>query len=299
VGGIVWPRENGQTLPAGISAADLMMVAQSWGMTLRTAQVREQQNVLAESLAASNRELGQLQQQLVRTKSLASIGEMAAGAAHEMNNPLAVMCGRAQLLAAKLSDPALKQDAALIAQQGERLSKIITDLMEYAKPETPRPSQVSPEKIVEGAIAQASKRAMESAGGKALAKIHTEFGGDVPDLEVDAKQLTAAVTEVLLNALQASRTSTAPNPEVLIQTRFDPLDSQVIIQIIDHGTGMSEETLRHVFSPFYSAKTAGRSRGMGLAKAMRHVEAHGGTIRLDSLQGHGTTAVVIVPAKSA
>jgi putative nucleotidyltransferase with HDIG domain len=290
VGGIVWVRSEQGTISQ--LAADLMMVAQSWGMTLRTAQVREQQNVLAESLAASNRELGLLQQQLVRAKSLSSVGEMAAGAAHEMNNPLAVMCGRAQLLASKLSDPTLKQDAALIAQQGERLSRIITDLMEFAKPEHPKIAPVVMANVVEDAVAAATARA-----GQHGVKVRAEMGHELPAIEVDAHQIRAAIAEVVLNAIQASRGSVAG--EVLVQARYDTLDSQLIIQITDRGAGMSEETIRHVFSPFYSAKTAGRQRGMGLAKAMRWVEGHGGTIRLDSMVGAGTTAVIILPAKSA
>ncbi len=127
-------------------------------MTLRTAQIREQQMVLTESLAAANRELGAVQQQLVRAKSLASLGEMAAGAAHEMNNPLAVICGRAQLLAAKISDPTMKQEASLIAQQGDRLSQIITDMMEFAKPHPPKIAALSMQAVVEEAVKTARER---------------------------------------------------------------------------------------------------------------------------------------------
>jgi len=81
VGGILWVAKDQANSLSGV--ADLLFVSQSWGMTLRTAQIREQQTILTESLAAANRELGALQQQLVRAKSLASLGEMAAGAAHE------------------------------------------------------------------------------------------------------------------------------------------------------------------------------------------------------------------------
>ncbi len=82
---------------------------------------------------------------------------------------------------------------------------------------------------------------------------------------------------------------------IRIEASFDPLDRQLIIQVIDHGVGMSEEVARQAFSPFFSAKAAGRNRGMGLPKALRWIENHGGTIRLDSQLGSGTTAVVIVP----
>jgi signal transduction histidine kinase len=82
---------------------------------------------------------------------------------------------------------------------------------------------------------------------------------------------------------------------VLVQVRFDPLDEQLVLQITDRGAGMNEATMRQAFAPFFSAKPAGRQRGMGLAKALRWVELHNGTIRLDSVLGAGTTVVIILP----
>ena len=299
IGGILWTAAADAAPVAGIS--DLPMVSQSWGMTLRMAQVREQQNVLTEALSASNRELAAVQQQLVRAKALAGLGEMAAGAAHEMNNPLAVVCGRAQLLAGKLTEPAQKQDALLIAQQGERLSQMITDMMEFARPVPPRRTPAAIEQIVREAVLEAQS----TSGGTAESKIILEADPGIPSVQVDVPQVRSAITEVVRNALQASKPHTTvaakevPAADVLVQIRYDALDRQVIIQVADRGTGMDEATLRQAFAPFFSAKTAGRQRGMGLAKALRWIEAHGGTIRLDSLPGAGTTAVIILPETPA
>jgi signal transduction histidine kinase/HD-like signal output (HDOD) protein len=294
VGGILWIAKENSNAMTGVN--DLVLVSQSWGMTLRTAQIREQQTVLTESLAAANRELGALQQQLVRAKSLVNLGEMAAGAAHEMNNPLAVVCGRAQLLAAKLTDPTMKQEATLIAQQGERLSQIITDMMEFAKPHAPKPVPLVVDTVVQEAIQAAVERVDKSA---VVPRVKAEPSVGVPEVKGDARQIRNAITEVILNALQASRGAEGGGagepPEVSVQVRFDPLDAQVIIQVTDRGTGMTEDVMRNAFSPFFSAKSAGRNRGMGLAKALRWVESHGGTIRLDSAPGEGTTAVLILP----
>ncbi|HUO06937.1 MAG TPA: HDOD domain-containing protein [Phycisphaerae bacterium] len=304
VGGVLWIAKENTNAMTGVS--DLALVSQAWGMTLRTAQIREQQTVLTESLAAANRELGALQDQLIRAKSLASLGEMAAGAAHEMNNPLAVVCGRAQLLAAKIHDGAMKQEASLIAQQGERLSQIITDMMEFAKPAAPRPAPLAMETVVQEAVKSATERAGGVIGGGP--KVKVEIAPGLPTLRADAKQIRNALAEIVLNAIQAShkheapaaegRTSTPHAAEVMVQARFDPLDSQMIVQVIDHGVGMSEDVMRQAFSPFFSAKAAGRNRGMGLAKALRWVENHGGTIRLDSTLGAGTTVVLILPVNS-
>ena len=289
--------------------ADLLLVSQAWGMTLRTAQIREQQTLLTESLAAANRELGTLQQQLVRVKSLSELGEMAAGAAHEMNNPLAVVCGRAQLLAAKLTDTALKQDASLIAQQGDRLSQIITDMMEFAKPQLPKVGELDFAQVVRDAVNAALERAAATIAE--LPTVKLEVAPGIPPARGDSTQIASAITEVLLNALQASRAAESHDAsaraagadphlqpgarEVLVQVRFDALDSQVIVQVTDRGVGMNEDVMRQAFSPFFSAKTAGRNRGIGLAKALRWVESHGGTIRLDSTPNVGTTAVLLLP----
>jgi signal transduction histidine kinase/HD-like signal output (HDOD) protein len=294
VGGVVWIAKESSNAMSGVN--DLVLVSQSWGMTLRTAQIREQQTVLTESLAAANRELGALQQQLVRAKSLVNLGEMAAGAAHEMNNPLAVVCGRAQLLAAKLTDPTMKQEATLIAQQGDRLSQIITDMMEFAKPHAPKPTPIVLETITQEAVQAAIERLDKT---MVPAKITLEPSVGVPETKGDPKQIRNAITEVILNALQASKAPEGggggPPPEITVQVRFDPLDGQIIIQVTDRGVGMSEEVMRHAFSPFFSAKSAGRNRGMGLAKALRWIESHGGTIRLDSVLHKGTTTVIILP----
>jgi putative nucleotidyltransferase with HDIG domain len=303
VGGILWiAREDKDKTNGGAGSnnsmagvADLMLVAQSWGMTLRTSQIREQQTLLTESLAGANRELGALQQQLVRVKSLSSLGEMAAGAAHEMNNPLAVVCGRAQLLASKLSDQGMKQDATLIAQQAERLSQIITDMMEFAKPLAPKLSDYAVGIAVEEAITAATERAGPAASA---AKVKLDIAPNIPLAKGDPRQVKNAVAEVVLNAIQATRAAETGGKkagEILVQVRFDPMDSQLVVQVTDHGIGMSEDVMRHAFSPFYSAKSAGRNRGLGLAKALRWIENHGGTIRLDSAPTQGTTAVLLLP----
>ncbi len=301
VGGVVWVAKDTGNSMQGLG--DLALVAQSWGMTLRTSQVREQQNILTESLAAANRELGSLQQQMVRNKAILSLGEMAAGAAHEMNNPLAVICGRAQLLSAKLADAQLKQEASLIAQQGDRLSQIITDMMEFAKPHQPRVGTIDVLRLVDEAVAEAAER-VAGPNGKVLVRV--EKAEHLPEVQGDTKQIRGAIAEVVANGIQAAKLAEASKMkggkgaagegEVVVALRFDALDNQLIVQVTDAGVGMSEETMRNAFSPFFSMKTAGRQRGMGLAKALRWMENHGGTIRLDSTLGSGTTVVMLLPA---
>ena len=120
--------------------------------------------------------------------------------------------------------------------------------------------------------------------------------GDVPPVHVDAQQVAGALTEVLENSLHATDPAAG---HVAVHAAFDPYSSRVVLTVSDDGCGMDEETVKRAFDPFFSAKTAGRRRGMGLAKALRWIEASGGSIRLESRPGRGTRTVLLLPATKA
>jgi signal transduction histidine kinase len=120
--------------------------------------------------------------------------------------------------------------------------------------------------------------------------------GDVPAVVVDTKQVTMAVTEVLSNALQATNEKSG---HVQVHAAFDPYSMRVVLTVADNGCGMEESTLKRAFDPFFSQRKAGRRRGMGLAKAMRWLEASGGSIRLESRPDAGTRALILLPAANA
>jgi signal transduction histidine kinase len=108
-----------------------------------------------------------------------------------------------------------------------------------------------------------------------------------------------ALQEVLDNALQATDLAGKPagyTGHVAVHAAFDPYSSRVVLTVSDDGCGMDEETVKRAFDPFFSSKRAGRRRGMGLAKALRWVEASGGSIRLESRPGQGTRTVLLLPA---
>ena len=117
--------------------------------------------------------------------------------------------------------------------------------------------------------------------------------GEVPGVTVDPKQVGKALAEVIDNALQATE---AGKGHVAVHAAFDPYSSRVVVTVSDDGCGMDEETVKRAFDPFFSSKRAGRRRGMGLAKALRWVEASGGSIRLESRPGQGTRAILLLPS---
>jgi signal transduction histidine kinase len=120
--------------------------------------------------------------------------------------------------------------------------------------------------------------------------------GDLPPVQIDPSQVSAALTQVVENAIQATDQATG---RIEIQAAFDPYSASVVVTVSDNGCGMDEETAKRAFDPFFSAKPAGRRRGLGLAKTLRWIEASGGSIRLQSRPGQGTQAIILLPAAAA
>ena len=287
IGGVIWGAGPGEAQRLSSQAQELTGLCSGWSLALRTAQIREESRTLAEQLADANRQLLSAQNELLRGRTLASVGEMAAGAAHEMNNPLAVISGRSQLLASQLSDVKLKQAATTIAEQTQRLSRIITDLMEFARPVPPQPAATDLAELLDRALYEA-----KNLGDPAQRRIELTMG-QIPQVLVDPQQLQAAFVQVLHNALQATDER---NGRITIHAAYDSFSSRVVVSIADNGEGMDEETLKHAFDPFFSSMSAGRRRGLGLAKALRWVESSGGSIRLESRPRQGTRAMFLLPA---
>jgi signal transduction histidine kinase len=287
IGGVIWGAAAGEGQRLGPQAQELAALAGGWTLALRTAQIREEARALAEQLAEANRQLQNAQAEILRSRTMITVGELAAGAAHEMNNPLAVISGRSQLLASQLTDPKFKAAAHLIHEQSHRLSAIITELMDFARPEPPA---VQPAEIAEVLARAVHEAKMQSDPADRSIELTL---GETPDVLVDARQVSGAVTEVLENAIHATDPK---NGQIAIHAAFDPYSRRVVVTVSDDGCGMDEQTVKHAFDPFFSNKPAGRRRGLGLAKALRWIEASGGSIRLESKPQQGTRTVILLPA---
>lgn len=287
IGGVVWGARVGESTRLAGQVNELGALAVGWSLALRTAQIREESRTLAEQLADANRRLQTAQEEIQRSKTIVTVGEMAAGAAHEMNNPLAVISGRSQLLASQLTDPKQKHAASLIYEQSHRLSEIITELMDFAKPTPPKAEVVELAELIDRALHEA-KLSTDPAD-----RSIEVTSADVPMVRVDPRQVTAALAEVIGNAIQATDERRG---HVTIHTAFDAIGNRVVMSVNDNGCGMDEQTLKRAFDPFFSSKPAGRRRGMGLAKALRWIEASGGSIRLESRVDKGTRSIVLLPA---
>jgi len=221
--------------------------------------------------------------------SLNALAEMAAGAAHELNNPLAVISGRAQLLAEAQSDQETKEILRQIYENAREASGIIEDLMSFAEPPTPRAALTNVSKMLDEAVQLTSRKT-----SKEDVDIDLEIADDVEDVLADSAQIVSALANVISNAVESY--SGQPGP-IEITAEVVESGELVKVSIRDQGCGMDAETLKKATQPFFSAKTAGRKRGMGLAYAARFIQLNKGTLTMTSEPGNGTTVAVYLPCK--
>ncbi|HZW09178.1 MAG TPA: HDOD domain-containing protein [Phycisphaerales bacterium] len=250
----------------------------TWSAAMSAAAHRGATERLAESLADSNRALAAAQARLTETESMVRLGEMTAGAAHEMNNPLTVIRGRAQLLADTLHNESDRATAAKIAGAAADLSDLVTTLHRVAVPGELEASPALVRRVLE--------RAAELAGAGPGA-VAFELPEEGLLAHVDSERLARALSELIRNARDW-----APAGIVRVRIETEGPDGRLLIRVEDDGPGLSPKAQRHAFDPFFSERPAGRGRGLGLPLAKRLVELHGGALRLEPREPQGTAAIV-------
>jgi signal transduction histidine kinase len=221
--------------------------------------------------------------------SLNALAEMAAGAAHELNNPLAVISGRAQLLAEAQSDQETKEILRQIYENAREASGIIEDLMSFAEPPRPRAALTNVRKMLDEAVQLTSRKTNSED-----LDIEIEIAEDVGDVLADSAQIVSALANVISNAVESY--SGQPGP---IEITAEVVESGELVKLAikDRGCGMDAETLKKATQPFFSAKTAGRKRGMGLAYPARFIQLNKGTLTMTSEPGNGTSVAIYLPCK--
>ena len=220
--------------------------------------------------------------------TLAALAEMASGAAHELNNPLSVISGRAQLLAKSENDVEKKGILEKIQENAGELAQIINSLMTYAEPQRPRTEQISIKQILDEAV---QLTAMKTATEELDIEIDIVEGDK--NILVDSAQIVSAIANILANAVESYPNGSG---SIKVNAKSDEADA-IEVQISDSGCGMDEETLRKAVQPFFSAKPAGRKRGMGLAHAQRLIQLNRGSLEMTSQPGGGTTVIICLPCK--
>ncbi|KPJ65559.1 MAG: hypothetical protein AMJ43_10480 [Coxiella sp. DG_40] len=229
------------------------------------------------------------QPQQITIEPLDALAEMAGGAAHELNNPLSVISGRAQILANGETDPEKKRMLEQIQENSRELSSIIDDLMSFAEPPQPRPSRTDVRQILDEATQLATMKTR-------VENIDTqiEIRDAVKEVFVDSAQIVSAIANIISNSVESY---TNKNGQVKIAAETDGTGDFVKLEIIDSGCGMDVETLQKATHPFFCSQPAGRKRGMGLAHAARLIQLNKGRLNITSKLGSGTTVTISLPCK--
>ena len=216
---------------------------------------------------------------------LEALAEFAAGAGHEINNPLATIIGRAQLLLKDERDPQRRQMLLAIGAQAYRIRDMIGDAMLFGRPPVPELQDVTLADAIKAVILQ---QADELTNASCLVSV--EVSG-VLVLKADPAQLAIVLTELLRNSRQALDSVGGGE----IRFRASSLDESALIEIEDHGQGFTASERQHAFDPFFSGRQAGRGLGFGLSKCWRIVEQHGGRIKIESASEEQTVTRVTWP----
>jgi two-component system C4-dicarboxylate transport sensor histidine kinase DctB len=255
----------------------------TWEASLRVSSQQEGSRRLAEQFNQVNRTLVQTQARLAETEAMAKLGTVTAGAAHEMNNPLTVISGRSQLLLTSLSNARDKAAAESIVEASRDLTDLITSLNLIATVPRAEPATCSLVSIMDQSWALVRERL-----GK-LPLVTLKVGPGTEKVYTDISLLSKSIAEAVLNAAQSA-------PTTPIEVTCETVGTSLSIAIQDSGPGFSAQALRHAFDPFFSQKPAGRSRGLGLARARSMVTGLGGEITLANTEGKGGLVVIHLPS---
>lgn len=231
-------------------------------------------------------EIMRAREHLIRSENLAILGELAAGVAHEINNPIGIISAYAEFLKknAPADDPRI-DDFDVIQKEARRCENIVSEMLNYARPaghaKTPSDLRAVNDEVLEFLFRRPT--------GDEI-KVHKEYPEHLPLLHLDVNQVKQALLNIYLNARQAM----ADTGGVLkVSIRADGERNLVLQRVEDNGSGIDPEDIKKVFDPFFTTRPKGT--GLGLSITKRIVESHGGRIGIESVRGRGTAVELLFP----
>jgi two-component system, NtrC family, sensor kinase len=250
-------------------------------------QLQDSFTYMAETLERARTDRDEAQRMLLQSAKLASIGELAAGIGHELNNPLNNILSLAKLIRRELPDgeARLYEDVQSLMDEAERASRIVNGILNFARQVPPRYETIDVRPWLEETLILVNQAAREQ---EVTIRMEVEEG---LTMEGDVHQLRQVLINLLLNAIQASR----PGDEVVIMARREA-SGEVYVCVCDQGAGVDAEILDKLFDPFFTTKAVGKGSGLGLSVSLGIVERHGGHIDIRPNERGGVTATVRLPA---
>ena len=241
-------------------------------------------NEMSRKMAADIENLRQVNEQLARADRLAAMGTLAAGVAHEVNNPLASISSLVQIMSSESATEDLRDQLDVIQTQIRRISQVTKDLTDFARARPAARARVAVNDIIEAAL-----RLAELDSTFQRLRIIRELSPGLPDTFADANQLQQVFLNIFLNA----RDAMPDGGDINVKTENG--GNQISIEISDTGTGIDADDAKQVFDPFFTTKPAGKGTGLGLAVCYGIITAHGGRLELKDSGGSGASFLVTLP----
>jgi two-component system sensor histidine kinase HydH len=242
---------------------------------------------VAQQLEQANRNLQEAEAAVRRSERLAALGQLTAGLAHELRNPMGTMRASAEMLLKNVDsqNEVARELAGFISSEVDRTNSLITRFLEFARPLHLRRETVDVTLLLDQAI-----RELELHNPPFPVAVHRNYAPEIPPIDIDRELMERVLYNLLLNAAQAS----PANGAVTAKTRL--FDNVAEISIIDRGIGVAQEHIENIFNPFFTTKSGGV--GLGLAIVSKIVDEHGGSIRVESEPGQGSVFRIFLPVRS-
>jgi len=247
-------------------------------------EARRAQATVAQ-LAEANRSLQEAEAAMRRSERLAALGQLSAGLAHELRNPLGTIRASAEMLVKNVPEESdmARELAGFISSEVDRTNSLVTRFLEFARPLELQPQKAELAEVIDRAIAQ-----IERGQPRHDVTIYRNYSPDVPPFVFDAELMERVFYNLLLNAAQA----TPGGGEVTVKTRL--VGDSVEVSVIDRGSGIEPAQVENIFNPFFTTKKTGV--GLGLAIVSKIVDLHGGKISVESQPGKGSIFRIFLPA---
>lgn len=244
-------------------------------------------NNMVDAILERDRQLKErTEKQIVKSAKLASLGRLASGIAHEINNPLTGILTYSSLLLEDLKGTDYQEDIQTIVNESLRCRKIVKGILDFA-----RETKLEKEMGNINDVIRDSLSMLEKLANFQNVRIKTQLGDDVPPISLDMTQMRSVINNLALNAADAM----PQGGKLTITTGFDREINRVKIEVSDTGVGISEENLSRVYDPFFTTKEIGKGTGLGLAVTYGIVNRHNGAIDIKSKLGEGTTFIITLP----
>jgi signal transduction histidine kinase len=228
-----------------------------------------------------------LQEQLRKTERIAELGTLASGMAHEIGTPMNVILGRAEYLMDRVTEEPVRKGLQTIITQVERITKVMNQLLAFARRKSPERTAVVLQDIVEDGLELFRERL-----AKSRIAVDLLFDENCPLALADPDQMSQVFINLVMNALHAM-----PDGGTL-RIGLAPEKGMVKFTVADTGHGIPRDVIQKVFEPFFTTKEFGQGTGLGLTVVKGIVEEHQGSIAADSEEGKGTTFTILLPACS-